>query len=80
MIDSDKHKIFFYLIRLSYLHYEDLLLIFVFVFSIEYLYTHAVGIDLTYECISTNQYKIFEILQRGSGVINPIPLVVMEVI
>ena len=43
-----------------------LLLIIVFVFSIEQKHvTHAAGIDLTYECISTNQYKVtLEILQR----------------
>ena len=50
-----------------------LLLIFVFVFSIEHLHaTHAAGIDLTYECISTNQYKVtLRFYRECSGVNAP---------
>jgi len=52
---------------------RSLLLIFIFVFSIEHLYaTHAAGIDLTYECISTNQYKVtLRFYRECSGVNAP---------
>ncbi|GIS07994.1 MAG: hypothetical protein CM15mP112_01060 [Flavobacteriales bacterium] len=45
----------------------------VFVFSIEHLHaTHAAGIDLTYECISTNQYKVtLRFYRECSGVNAP---------
>ena len=52
---------------------RSLLLIFIFVLSIEHLYaTHAAGIDLTYECISTNQYKVtLRFYRECSGVNAP---------
>ena len=57
--------------------------IYIFFSAQNHLYaTHAAGIDLTYECISNNQYKVtLRFYRECSGVNAPTyNLVVMEVI